>query len=91
MVGIFPEGRITRDGDINPFRPGVTRILAETPVSVGNLWGSLFSFSGGRAFLKRPSKFWALIDLVIGPPVAPAEATPDRLQTIVAELRGARR
>jgi 1-acyl-sn-glycerol-3-phosphate acyltransferase len=96
VVGIFPEGRLTRDGEINPFRPGVTRILAETPVSVvpmalGNLWGSLFSWSGGRAFLKRPSKFWALIDLVVGRPVPPTEATPDKLQAIVTELRGSKR
>jgi 1-acyl-sn-glycerol-3-phosphate acyltransferase len=28
LVGIFPEGKITADGEINPFRPGITRILA---------------------------------------------------------------
>jgi 1-acyl-sn-glycerol-3-phosphate acyltransferase len=96
VVGIFPEGRLTRDGEMGPFRPGVSRILAETPVMVvpmalRNLWGSLFTWSGGRAFWKRPSKLWALIDLVVAPPVPPAEATPDRLQAIVAELRGERR
>lgn len=96
VVGIFPEGRLTRDGEINPFRPGINRILKESPVPVvpmalGNLWGSLFTWSGGRAFLKRPRKFWALIDLAIAPRLQPAEATPERLQTIVAELRGDRR
>jgi len=96
VVGIFPEGRLTRDGEMGPFRPGITRILGETPVVVvpmalRNLWGSLFSWSGGRAFLKRPRKFWALIDLAVGPRLQPAEATPDRLQSIVAELRGDRR
>lgn len=96
VVGIFPEGKLTRDGEMNPFRPGITRILAETPVMVvpmalGNLWGSLFSWSGGRAFLKRPRKFWALIDLAIGPRLQPSEATPERLQGIVTELRGGRR
>jgi len=96
VVGIFPEGKLTRDGEMNPFRPGITRILAETPVIVvpmalGNLWGSLFSWSGGRAFLKRPRKFWALIDLAVGSRLQPSEATPERLQGIVAELRGGRR
>jgi len=96
VVGIFPEGKLTRDGEINPFRPGINRILKESPVPVvpmalGNLWGSLFTWSGGRAFLKRPRKFWALIDLVVAPRLQPAEATPDRLQAIVAELRGDRR
>src|SRR4029079_10545234 len=78
VVGIFPEGRLTRDGELNQFRSGIARILRETPavvvpMALGGLWGSLFSWSGGRAFLKRPRKFWALIDLVIGPRVAPAE------------------
>ena len=80
----------------NPFRPGIARILRETPATVvpmalGGLWGSLFSRSAGRAFLKRPRKFWALIDLAIGPRVPPAEATPEQLQAVVAGLRGERR
>jgi len=96
VVGIFPEGKLTRDGEMNPFRPGISRILRETPVPVvpmalRNLWGSLFTWSGGRAFLKRPRKFWALIDLVVAPRLQPAEATPDRLHAIVAEMRGDRR
>jgi 1-acyl-sn-glycerol-3-phosphate acyltransferase len=32
LVGIFPEGKITGNGEINPFRPGITRILARNPV-----------------------------------------------------------
>src|ERR1700719_4462596 len=48
LVCIFPEGRLTSDGTIAPFRPGLMRILAQTPVPVvplalSGLWGSLFS------------------------------------------------
>ena len=34
LVCIFPEGRLTDTGDINPFRPGVRRILERNPVPV---------------------------------------------------------
>jgi 1-acyl-sn-glycerol-3-phosphate acyltransferase len=34
LVCIFPEGQLTRDGEIGPFRPGVTRIVERTPVPV---------------------------------------------------------
>ncbi|HEY6892805.1 MAG TPA: MFS transporter, partial [Rhodanobacteraceae bacterium] len=48
LVCIFPEGGITRDGEIMPFRPGIERILATRPVPVvpialRGLWGSVFS------------------------------------------------
>src|SRR5690606_16044720 len=34
LVGIFPEGKLTSDGEIDVFRPGITRILERTPVPV---------------------------------------------------------
>src|SRR5690606_12689074 len=34
LVAIFPEGRITDSGEMNPFRPGIRRILERTPVPV---------------------------------------------------------
>lgn len=77
LVAIFPEGRITGDGEIQPFPPGLSRILERNPVPVvplalSGLWGGFFSRAG----------------LVAAPPLAPAEATPEHLQAIVAGLRG---
>src|SRR5262249_17703201 len=48
LVCIFPEGRLTRDGEVGEFRPGMLRILKETPVPVvplalSGLWDSMFS------------------------------------------------
>jgi 1-acyl-sn-glycerol-3-phosphate acyltransferase len=96
LVCIFPEGAITRDGGIAPFRPGVQKILAETPVPVipialRGLWGSFFSREGGRAILKFPKRFWSRVELRIGDPVAPKDATPEHLHARVEELRGRRR
>lgn len=50
VVCIFPEGRITDNGDLYPFKKGITRIIERTPVPVipmalRGLWGS-FSRAG---------------------------------------------
>jgi 1-acyl-sn-glycerol-3-phosphate acyltransferase len=94
LVGIFPEGRLTDSGEIQPFRPGIQRILAETPVPVvpmalRGLWGSFFSRMGGRA-MRRPFRRGLLsrIGLVAAPPVAPELVSPEGLQAQVQTLRG---
>lgn len=91
VVCIFPEGKITKDGAMNPFRPGIERIIATTPVPVvpmalSNLWGSWFSRSGGSAMKKIPRRFWSAIGLTIGKPVTPSEVTADRLFELVEKL-----
>jgi 1-acyl-sn-glycerol-3-phosphate acyltransferase len=97
LVGIFPEGRITDTGELYPFRPGIARIVARTPVPVvpvalRGLWGSFFSRKDGPA-MSRPFCRGAFnrIELVAGPPVAPEAVTPDGLRGQVAALRGERR
>jgi 1-acyl-sn-glycerol-3-phosphate acyltransferase len=94
LIGIFPEGRITDNGDLYPFRPGITRILEETPVPVvpmalRGLWGSFFSRKDGPA-MSRPFRRGAFsrIALAVGAPLAPADATPEALQARVLALRG---
>lgn len=96
VVCIFPEGMLTRDGEMNDFRPGVERILEETPVPVvpmalSGLWGSMFSFIGGRAFDKLPQRFRANVRLSVGAPITPTAATAAHLGETVAILRGASR
>jgi hypothetical protein len=94
IVCIFPEGRLTETGDMIPFRPGVSRILKETPVRVvpvalRGLWGSFFSRAGGAA-MTRPWRMrpFAKIGLAAGAPVPALQATPDTLQARVQALRG---
>jgi 1-acyl-sn-glycerol-3-phosphate acyltransferase len=92
IVGIFPEGKITDNGELNRFRPGLQRILEQAPVPVipmalRGLWGSLFSrFPGGP--LARLKSLSLKIGLVAGPPLAPERATPEALQEAVLSLRG---
>jgi 1-acyl-sn-glycerol-3-phosphate acyltransferase len=94
LVCIFPEGRLTADGEIARFRPGISRILARDPVPVvpvalQGLWGSFFSRSDAPA-MTRPFRrgMFSRIGIHAGPAVAAAAASPENLQARVAELRG---
>ena len=98
LVCIFPEGKLTHDGNLNPFRSGVKRILDRTPVPVvplalRGLWGSFFSRHGGPAMTKWgriAKRIYSRIGLVAASPVPPHEVTPEGLQEIVLKLRGGR-
>lgn len=90
LVCIFPEGKLTTDGQINEFKAGVTRILEQTPVLVipmalQGLWGSFFSRDPNKGFLRR---LWSRVTLVAGEPIAASEATQKRLREQVTALRG---
>lgn len=97
LVCIFPEGKLTKTGDMNPFRHGVTEILRRSPVPVvpmalRGLWGSVFSrqsASGQPGPTRRG--LTNRLTLAVGEPIAPDEVTLERLQETVAGLRGARR
>ena len=90
LVCIFPEGKLTADGEINEFKAGVERILEENPVPVipmalQGLWGSFFSRDPNKGFFRR---LWSRVCLVAGEPVAPEQAKREALHAQVAELRG---
>lgn len=62
LVCIFPEGQLTRTGQLQAFQPGMLKILQGTgapiiPVYLHGLWGSSFSFRGG-AFFKKRLRLW---------------------------------
>ena len=92
LVCIFPEGKLTTDGQLNEFRPGVEKILARTPVPVipvalNGLWGSFFSHKNGHALTSRPTRFWSRVEVNIGQMLQPDLLTRDSLQLEVQRLR----
>ncbi len=97
LVCIFPEGRITDDGRLNSFRPGVTRIIERYPVPViplalRGLWGSFFSRAHGNAMSRLfPRGWFSRIELVAGVALAADAVTLEGLEARVRELRGDRR
>jgi 1-acyl-sn-glycerol-3-phosphate acyltransferase len=91
LVCIFPEGRLTPDGQIGEFRPGLMRILKETPVPVVpmalvGLWGSMFSRRSRNLWQRLPRKLGARIDIHAGAPWAARDVTPEVLRAQVALL-----
>jgi 1-acyl-sn-glycerol-3-phosphate acyltransferase len=91
LIGLFPEGKLTADGEMNEFRSGITRILERTPVPViplalSGLWRSLFTRN--RARLRHLTKLFPKVRLAVGEPVPAASASPERLRAAVLTLRG---
>jgi len=95
VICLFPEGRLTADGEIGQFKSGVQRIIRQTPAPVvpmalRGLWGSFFSRRGGAA-MSRPFRRGMLnrLELVASAPHDPVTLSAEQLQRAVAELRGA--
>lgn len=90
LVCIFPEGKLTGDGEVDAFKGGVNTILKANPVPVvplalQGLWGSFFSRAPGKGLFKR---FWSRVAVVAGAPLASEEATPRVMRERVMALRG---
>ena len=93
LVCIFPEGGLTKDGEVAEFKGGVARILERTPVPVipmalMGLWRSVFSRN--RAVSVPFAKLFPTVRLAIGQPIAPSGATPEALRAAVVGLMGGR-
>ena len=96
IVCIFPEGGITGDGEIQRFRPGIEKVIANRPVPVvpvalQNLWGSWFSRGKEGRIRKFPRRLFATVPVIIGEPVMPGDVTAASLEILVRTLRGNRR
>jgi len=91
LVCIFPEGGITRTGEIGEFRPGFLSILKDTgapvvPVHLGGLWGSVFSYEGGKFFWKWPRRWRYPVTIRFGKPIREPSGV-DEVRQAVEELK----
>jgi len=95
LVCIFPEGAISRTGHLLGFKRGLETIAREAgvpivPVVLDRVWGSIFSFSSGRFFWKRPERLPYPIDVIVGEPLAPRSEAWRVRDALAAELAAAR-
>lgn len=87
IVCIFPEGSLTRNGGILPLRKGFELIARRAdapivPIAIDGMWGSVFSFSGGKFFWKMPKHYPRPVGIVIGQPYPAAEHAATRLRLL---------
>jgi acyl-[acyl-carrier-protein]-phospholipid O-acyltransferase / long-chain-fatty-acid--[acyl-carrier-protein] ligase len=73
-ICIFPEGRLTRSGQMYPFQRGLELILRSCkepvpiiPTFLSHAWGSIFSYRGGKLFWRTPEQLPYPIGLTFGP------------------------
>jgi len=90
VVCIFPEGEITRIGQMLPFRRGFERIIKGIdvpiiPTNIDGIWGSIFSFSGGHFLWKWPRTIPYPVRITFGTPL-PSTATATEVRQAVQQL-----
>ncbi len=90
LVCIFPEGQMTRIGQMLPFRRGMERIMKGLdapiiPVHIVGIWGSIFSFEGGRFLWKLPHRIPYPVTIAFGTPM-PSTATSQEVRQAVQDL-----
>jgi len=102
LLAIFPEGGITRDGQLQPFKGGVVKILEMAdseglqpvviPMGLSNLWGSYFSRvevrNGEAVAMVRPFRrgIFSRVGLRVGDPLVASQATLEHLHSGVRAL-----
>ena len=98
LLAIFPEGGITKDGTLQPFKGGIMKILGNAerdgvtapviPMALTNLWGSYFSRIEKDGAMVRPFRrgVFSRVGLNVGAAVQPADVQPATLQATVAKL-----
>ena len=91
VVCIFAEGAISRTGNLLPFKRGLEKIVdgldvPVVPVHLDRLWGSIFSFEGGRFFWKWPKRIPYPVTVSFGNPMPAEEAHAHSVRQAIAEL-----
>ncbi len=90
LVCIFAEGSITRTGNLLRFQRGFERIMKGIdapiiPVYIDRMWGSVFSFEGGKALWKWPGFGGSEVTVSFGEPL-PATSDAAAVRTAVGDL-----
>ncbi len=93
LVCVFPEGGLTTDGRLQPFRRGIEAVVRERPVpvipmAIRGMWGSYFSRRWGRPMSRPFRRVWSRVWVEAGAPIPPAEFSAEVLAVTVADLGG---
>jgi 1-acyl-sn-glycerol-3-phosphate acyltransferase len=91
LICIFPEGKLTTDGEVDTFKSGIERIIKESavpvvPMALDGMWGSFFSHKSGHALTTRPKRFWSKVSLTAAPMQSAETVTAQSLEQSVKSL-----
>ena len=91
IVCVFPEGELTRTGTLLRIKKGYEVIARRggapvVPVWLDQLWGSIFSFEGGRYFSKLPQRIPYPVTIAFGPALTPEQADVATVREKMLEL-----
>ena len=91
IVCLFPEGQLTRSGTLLRLQRGYELIARHgeapvVPVWLDQLWGSIFSFQGGRFFKKWPRAMPYRVTVAFGQPRSAKDADPATLREDLLKL-----
>ena len=98
LLAIFPEGGITKNGELQEFKGGIMKIIERAhaagiappviPMALTNLWGSFFSRVERSGAMARPFRrgMFSRVGLNVGAPIASKDVQPGVLQAKVAAL-----
>jgi acyl-[acyl-carrier-protein]-phospholipid O-acyltransferase/long-chain-fatty-acid--[acyl-carrier-protein] ligase len=91
LVCLFPEGSISRTGQLQKIRPGFAVMARRTgvpvvPAAIDGLWGSIFSFSGGTYLWKSPRLLPTPVLVAFGRPIPPDRAQPEVARRALLDL-----
>jgi len=98
LLAIFPEGGLTRDGELQAFKGGIMKILDRAardtltvpviPMALTHLWGSVFSRAAHATALTKPFRrgFFSRVGLNVGAALAPNQVQPQLLHDHISAL-----
>lgn len=91
IVGVFPEGGLTRNGQLRPFRRGLEWVITQAqvpvvPCGLVGLWGSPWSWSGGRVLFKNPFPLRRCVEVRFGEPIPPEQFSLNLLRERILRL-----
>ena len=91
LVCVFPEGGISRTGQLMTIRRGF-ELMARTagvpviPAAIDGLWGSVYSFAGNKYLWKSPRLMPTPVCVVFGEPIPPEKADAATARKALMEL-----
>lgn len=91
IVAVFPEGQISRTGQLMAIRRGFEFIARKAnapiiPVYIDGVWGSVFSFAGNSYLWKSPRLMPTQVFVQIGAPIPLDQATPAHARKLLLDL-----